>query len=87
MPETKATRIRPAGELVNDQRPRSLEEQLQTAVNAQITDTVTKGIEGIDRLKQTALKHLSARGLTGLEEIGDSAADLVKRLLVRGISK
>lgn len=70
-----------------DGRPRDLREQLQTAVNTNITKTVEDGIKGIDRLKKQAVDNLNRRGITNVEEIAESAADLFKKLLVRGISK
>jgi hypothetical protein len=68
-------------------RPRPLREQLHEAVNANIAQTVKQGIEGVDQLKARGLRELERRGLTGMSEVCDSAADLVKKLLIRGISK
>ncbi|HEX4309165.1 MAG TPA: hypothetical protein VHZ25_04005 [Acidobacteriaceae bacterium] len=68
-------------------RSKPLREQLHEAVNANIAQTVKQGLDSIDQLKVHAIADLERRGITGMEEIGESAADLVKRLLLRGISK
>lgn len=72
-----------AGEL----RTKPLREQLHEAINHNITRTVTEGLAGVDTLASHGKAELKRRGIAGMDEIADSAADLVKRLLVRGISK
>ncbi len=70
-----------------DPRQKPLREQLHRAVNDNITRTVTEGLKGVDTLTERAKAELKRRGLEGMDEIADSAGDLLKRLLVRGISK
>ena len=86
MPETPAPPPRNAA-AADSGRPRSLREELQEAVNKNIVGTVEQGMNGIDQAKARGLAELERRGITGMEEIADSAATLFKRLLLRGISK
>ena len=68
-------------------RTRPLREQLHEAVNTNITRTVTEGLKGVDNLTARGKAELKRRGIEGMDEIADTAGDLFKRLLVRGISK
>jgi hypothetical protein len=68
-------------------RTRPLREQLHEAVNANITRTVTEGLKGVDDMTARGKAELKRRGIEGMDEIADTAGDLFKRLLVRGISK
>ena len=70
-----------------DVRPKPLREQLHHAVNENITRVVTDGLKGVDSLTERGKAELKRRGLTGMDDIAESAGDLLKRLLVRGISK
>ena len=68
-------------------RKKPLREQLQEAVNASTVELVEQGFKGIDTLRDRAVQHLRSRGIVGTDELADSAATVLKKLLARGISK
>lgn len=68
-------------------RARPIREQLHEVINENTSRIVKNGLKGIDQIAADAKANLKHRGFAGTEEIVDSAADLVKRLFVRGISK
>lgn len=77
----------PRTETASRDREKPLREQLHEAVNANLLQTVKQGIDGIDQLKVLGVKELKRRGIVDMEEIANSAGDLLKKLLIRGISK
>jgi hypothetical protein len=87
MPKEAQHRPTRPAEPLAPQRTRPIREQLHEAVNHNITRTVTEGLKGIDDLAARGKRELQRRGITGMDEIADSAADLVKKLFIRGISK
>jgi hypothetical protein len=48
---------------------------------------VRDGLTSVDKWAKDAQKSLERRGITVSDEVANEAAELVKRFLVRGISK
>lgn len=68
-------------------RQKPLKQQLHEAANKTIVRIAEDGFREIDSLKAQGIEALKARGVHGFEEIGESAADLVKKLFLRGLTK
>jgi len=68
-------------------RVRPIREQLQAAVNENTVQIVERGMGGIDKAKAQALAAFERRGIAGMEEIAETAANFLKAVLVRGVSK
>jgi hypothetical protein len=58
---------------------KSLREQLQEAVNANTVRAAAAGFAEIDKHAGKAKKKLESWGITGLDELVDSAATAIKR--------
>lgn len=84
MPNNPARKTSAAADSI---RERPLREQLQTAVNVNLVNTVRQGVENIDELTDRAVTELEKRGIVGVEKLAHGLADFTKRLLIRGISK
>jgi hypothetical protein len=68
-------------------RRKPLREQLQQFANDQLIDMAEKGFAEIDARKARMVKKLQDKGITGMEEIADTGAALLKALIARGVSK
>lgn len=68
-------------------RAKPLREKLQEANNANIVQLIENGSRGIDLLAKKAVRKLEAQGIAGTDEIVGDVAGVLKKLLVRGISK
>lgn len=79
---TKRTPSPPAPE-----RQKPIREQIHTAVNEYTTRMVSDAFKEIDAGKDHLVKKLEERGITGMEDAAAAGAQLVKALLLRGISK
>lgn len=60
-------------------RKKSLQEQLQEIANANMVQAIKSGFSEIDRRAGQAKKKLKAVGLTGIDDLVDSFAIIVKK--------
>lgn len=68
-------------------RRKPVREQLHQAVNTNLTALVENGFKDIDRGKRRLVRKLAKKGITGVDELADTGANLLKALILRGISK
>jgi hypothetical protein len=60
-------------------RKKGLQEMMQELTNANLVKVISEGFQEIDRRADQAKKKLEAAGITGLDQIVDSFATIVKR--------
>lgn len=69
----------PMPEVPDTQRKKSIQEQMQEIANANLVKVIADGFGRIDQTAAAAKRKLAEKGITGVDQIIDSFAGIVKR--------
>lgn len=70
---------KPMPEVTDPNRKKGLQEMMREIANANMVEAIRSGFQEIDRHAAHAKRKLAASGITGVDELVDSFANIVKR--------